>query len=258
MKPNKQDKKSLALWAADSAEQVVPYFEKERPKDKRPWKAIAAGRAWARGEITVSQARTAALASHAAARVAKAPAAIAAARAAGHAAATAHVAGHAQHTANYALKARRLMPKLDFISYLRTLEPDDWDKQVTNRWTVKDVVAHMIGWEKIDPHVIRETWRTKKRPWFYETDDFDDFNKKSVAEYRGYSPGQLMAEWEKSKKSVQAEIDRIGEKKLRAMPSLFGWLFEREGTERGHYNHHFQQIKKAVARHKNISNPKKI
>jgi len=100
--PAKKDHKSIVLWAADCAEQVLPYFEKEYPKDKRPRKAIEAGRAWARGEITVSEARAAALAAHAAARNSKNAAARAAARSAGHAAAAAHVASHAPHAADYA------------------------------------------------------------------------------------------------------------------------------------------------------------
>jgi len=104
-KLDKQDHKSLVLWAADCAEHVLPYFEKEYPKDDRPRKAIAAGRAWVRDEITFSEARAAALAAHVAARDAKHTAARAAARAAGQAAATAHVAGHAPHAADYAVKA---------------------------------------------------------------------------------------------------------------------------------------------------------
>ena len=93
------------IWAADCAEHVLQYFEKAYPRDDRPRKAIEAGRAWARGEITVGEARTAALAAHAAARNAEHPAARAAARAAGHAAGTAHAAGHAPHAANYAAAA---------------------------------------------------------------------------------------------------------------------------------------------------------
>ena len=101
-KPGKQGQKELAFWAADCAEQVLPYFEKERPKDGRPRKAIEAARAWARGEITVGEARKAAFGAHAAARSVDEAAARAAARSAGHAAATAHVAGHASHAADYA------------------------------------------------------------------------------------------------------------------------------------------------------------
>lgn len=100
-----QDHKALALWAADCAEHVLPYFEKERPKDDRPRKAIEAGRAWVHGAIKVGEARKAALGAHAAARDVNQAAARAAARSAGQAAGTAHVAGHAPHAANYAVAA---------------------------------------------------------------------------------------------------------------------------------------------------------
>lgn len=100
-----QDHRRLALWAAACAERALPCFEKISPEDNRPRTAIAAARAWARGEIKMSDARRAAFASHAAARAVKHAAARAAARAAGHAAATAHVPAHARHAARYALDA---------------------------------------------------------------------------------------------------------------------------------------------------------
>jgi hypothetical protein len=101
-----RDQSLQALSAADCAERVLSLFEGKYPEDTRPRKAIEAARAWARGEIRVGEARTAALAAHAAARaVAEHPPACAAARAAGHAAATAHMAGHARYAASYAEKA---------------------------------------------------------------------------------------------------------------------------------------------------------
>ena len=102
---NKQGHKTMVLWATDCAEHVLPYFEEKYPKDNRPRKAIEAGRAWVRGDITMSEARAAAFAAHAAARDADQADACTAARAAGHAAATAHVASHAVHAANYAVTA---------------------------------------------------------------------------------------------------------------------------------------------------------
>jgi hypothetical protein len=102
---NEQDHRSLALWAADCVEHVLRYFEEKYSEDDRPRKALEAGRAWARGELTTSKAREAAFAAHAAARDANHAAARATARAAGHAAATAHVADHARHAAAYAVKA---------------------------------------------------------------------------------------------------------------------------------------------------------
>ena len=98
-----RDHRSLVLWAADCAERVLPYFEEKYPKDGRPRKAVEAARAWARGEIALSEVRAAAFAAHAAARAAAAhAAACGAARAAGHAAATAHVAAHGVQAATYA------------------------------------------------------------------------------------------------------------------------------------------------------------
>ncbi len=97
---------SQALEAADCAERVLPLFESRFPNDDRPRRAIEAARAWARGEIRVGAARSAALGAHAAARDAAGyPTACAAARAAGHAAATAHVITHARAAALYADKA---------------------------------------------------------------------------------------------------------------------------------------------------------
>jgi hypothetical protein len=49
----------LALWAAACAAHVLPLFETAQPADSRPRQAIAQARAWARGEITMSQSHTA-------------------------------------------------------------------------------------------------------------------------------------------------------------------------------------------------------
>jgi hypothetical protein len=104
--PLKSDQRVLALWAADCAEHVLPYFEEKHPNDGRPRKAIEACRAWAvTGVFKMAEIRKASLDAHAAAREAKEEDAIAAARAAGQAVATAHVTTHALGGAVYAIKA---------------------------------------------------------------------------------------------------------------------------------------------------------
>ena len=100
------DHQLLALWAAACAEHVLDLFESAQPADSRPRQAIAQARAWARGEITMSQARTAAGHANAAARDLRG-AARHAAYAAGQAAAVAHVAAHELGAAAYAIKAAR-------------------------------------------------------------------------------------------------------------------------------------------------------
>lgn len=94
----------LASWAAVCAEHVLRLFETQHPDDERPRTAVEAARSWARGEITMTTAREAAYAAHAAARETTG-AASEAARAAGHAAATAHMADHELGPAYYALRA---------------------------------------------------------------------------------------------------------------------------------------------------------
>ena len=96
------DHQLLALWAASCAEHVLDLFESAQPEDQRPRQAIDEARAWVRGEITVSQARTAAGHANAAARDLSG-AARHAAYAAGQAAAVAHELG----AAAYAIKAAR-------------------------------------------------------------------------------------------------------------------------------------------------------
>ena len=61
----------LALWAADCAQHVLHLFEEALSRDDRPRRAFEQLRAWARREITMTQARTAAFAAHAAARPAR-------------------------------------------------------------------------------------------------------------------------------------------------------------------------------------------
>ena len=100
------DHRLLAAWAADCAEHVLPLFEAVQPADARPRQAIEQARAWVRGEVMMSQARTAAFEANAAARDLSG-AARHAGHAAGQAAAVAHVAAHELGAAAYAIKAAR-------------------------------------------------------------------------------------------------------------------------------------------------------
>lgn len=103
------DHRTLAIWAADCAERVLPYFEERYPEDNRPRKAIDALRTWVQtGVFRMADVRRDALAAHAAARGVEAyHPARSAARAAGQALATAHVPRHALAAALYAATAIR-------------------------------------------------------------------------------------------------------------------------------------------------------
>src|SRR5436309_10147621 len=93
---SEEDRRVLAVWAADCAERALPLFEARAPADRRPRDAIEGARAFARGELRIGAVRALSAGAHAAARAARHPAAVAAARAAGHAAAVADMAAHAR------------------------------------------------------------------------------------------------------------------------------------------------------------------
>jgi hypothetical protein len=94
----------LALWAAECAAHVLHLFEEGRPADGRPRRAIEAGRAWARGEMAMMEARAAGGHAMGAARPLTGAARFAA-YAAGQAACVGHVAEHDLGAAAYAIKA---------------------------------------------------------------------------------------------------------------------------------------------------------
>lgn len=96
----------LALWAADCAEHVLPFFEAVQPTDDRPRRAIEQVRAWVRGEVSMTESRNAAGHAMGAARALRG-APREAAYAAGQAAAVAHVAAHELGAAAYAIRAAR-------------------------------------------------------------------------------------------------------------------------------------------------------
>lgn len=100
------DHRLLALWAAACAEHVLHLFESVQSSDPRPRQAIEQTRAWARGEIKMSQSRDSAGHAQASARELSG-AARHAAFAAGQAAAVAHVAAHELGAAAYAIRAAR-------------------------------------------------------------------------------------------------------------------------------------------------------
>jgi hypothetical protein len=103
----KTDQKTLAIWAIDCAERVMPFFEEKYLQDYRPRQAIETLKAWIdTGVFKMAVIRKASLGSHAAAReVGEDNPARSAARAAGQAVATAHVARHSYGSAVYAQQA---------------------------------------------------------------------------------------------------------------------------------------------------------
>ncbi len=132
---------------------------------------------------------------------------------------------------------------MDIISFCENLNPEDWDRQVTEKWRVKDVASHLVGWEREVAREFKRTWDAKIEPWFMKTDSYDDFNAKICEEFRNYSPQDVMSELKKWEGVVKKEVEKIGEDKIRERPNM-DWLFD-EGDE-PHFEHHIKQIQEAL------------
>src|ERR1035437_9656653 len=96
---SEDDRRVLAVWAADCAERTLSLFEAQAPSDTRLRDAIDGLRAFARGEKRIGEVRALAARALAAAREVGDPAAVAPVRAAGQAAGVAHMAAHARGAA---------------------------------------------------------------------------------------------------------------------------------------------------------------
>lgn len=107
---SEDDRRVLAVWAADCAARVLPIFQAVAPLDTRPQDAIDGVRAFASGEMRIGPVRNLSAKAHAAAREVGDPSATAAARAAGHASGVAHMAAHARGVAYAAIAAGLVAP----------------------------------------------------------------------------------------------------------------------------------------------------
>ena len=132
----------------------------------------------------------------------------------------------------------------DFFNLLEKLNKNQWEIKINRNWTIKDCIAHLIGWEKEGIKVLRKCWDEEKNPWFMKNDkDYRKFNKKTVKKYHNFKPNELINEWKKWQKCFENEVEKIGTNKLRKNPE-FDWVFDE--TSENHYLHHLKQIKKSL------------
>jgi hypothetical protein len=99
----KEQHQQLLKWACDCSENVLPLLGEEI--DGRLKNALWIAKEWAKGNVSVGDAREVSLGAIAVANESSNPMVVAVARAVGHAVATAHMADHSLGAAMYALKA---------------------------------------------------------------------------------------------------------------------------------------------------------
>ena len=101
------------------------------------------------------------------------------------------------------------------------------------------------GWDREVVIELRNTFEKETEPWFMKIDDYTEFNNKICNEFKDKSPGELLTAFEKWEKSWRDEIKNIGEDKIRQRKNM-DWVFDKGKDGESHFEHHINQIKKAL------------
>ena len=156
------------------------------------------------------------------------------------------------------LLTAHLFPPLDgqLIELLRSLAPDDWERQtIAPRWTVKDVAAHLLDTQLRKLSFGRDGYAPSPPPVIASDHDLVSFinrlNAEGVTVYRRLSPPVLIAWMEQTSReaaSYYASLDPFAPARIGVSwagePVSANWFdVARELTERWH---HQQQIRLAL------------
>jgi len=141
---------------------------------------------------------------------------------------------------------------MDFIDYCKTFKPEEWKMMVTDKWDVRAVVAHMVGWERQGVLDLKNYIENGgDDPWADASNEvMDKFNQKWQEYYKDYTGEQLIEEWKKYQKEVEKLMNQVGEDELRAHNGM-RWVLENiDNDSDSHYGHHYLQIQKALGHSK--------
>lgn len=111
-------------------------------------------------------------------------------------------------------------------------------------WGVKDIVAHVLGWESEMTEALRRLARGERpTPEGVDYSDSDAWNAKFAERWRGVDANTVVAAWEQAHatyvRAAQAVAgDRFGEKD--GKPATANRLIETSGC--GHFREHGPQI----------------
>jgi hypothetical protein len=104
---------------------------------------------------------------------------------------------------------------------LKVLEHVDADLQISPDWTVKEVLAHLSGWDACIAASL-EAHSRGERSSSESSLEPDDFNQESVAAREDLSFEQVVEDWEAQRQNLNSVIVEMAEEKFQA-PAVFPW-----------------------------------
>jgi hypothetical protein len=108
-------------------------------------------------------------------------------------------------------------------------------------WSIKDIVAHIIGWHsEMGPALQRIARGERPVPQGVSYDDVDAWNEKFVAARRGAEAADLLLELDKSHERFMHQADAVPDERFQ--PGKTAWKIV-DGNSAHHYHEHGEQIR---------------
>ena len=128
----------------------------------------------------------------------------------------------------------------DFIQTVKNIDPGISEQVgVCGNWSIKQVVAHITGWEKEVIKRFRDFSTGKAANVKY---DIDDFNRRSVESRSNLSWNDTVKELEAAQQELQLLNDSLDEQKINKDKKFVEWTL----ILLKHYKHHNAQLKGSV------------
>jgi hypothetical protein len=103
----------------------------------------------------------------------------------------------------------------DILEVVAALPPERVDEIFLGEWTVKDLIAHLIGWDATNRQAVMEILAGQSPTFFqYYDKDWQSYNRSLVAKYKLEPFAALLATVENSHHELISFLDSIPAKEL--------------------------------------------
>jgi hypothetical protein len=128
----------------------------------------------------------------------------------------------------------------EFHETLRGLNEEQMTEVWLGTWSVKDVVAHMVGWHReMAPALERMARGERPVPPGVDYEDVDAWNAKFAAAARDKSVAEVLLEFDRSHEAFMHAADQVPDQRFE--PGKTAWKIV-DLNSAHHYREHGQQI----------------
>jgi hypothetical protein len=119
-------------------------------------------------------------------------------------------------------------------------EPDATRVGLTEQWSIKDALAHIVAWEIEAARIIKEIQDGTWQPQRMSKELIDEFNRQAVESRRERSYPQVREEFDAAHAEMERIIASLPEEVDESTP-IYKYI---EGVTFKHFAHHGEQIQK--------------